>query len=181
MLSEIAKSLRDYFLDTDRRTKLTLHEVAELSTSILDEHKRNGNVPDNWRFSWNFGKRMLAKCSYRRRTISISRYFALVATPEQISDSTLHEVAHIIAGPKAGHGPIWKSACIKIGANPVRCASYEECKNIPCRYIGKCPSCGTEFRAHKHLKNMDKRICSKKTCKAAGQYVVWETYKNVIS
>lgn len=69
---------------------------------------------------------------YSRRTftgtilheeIRLSKY--LVEIPrEQVIDVILHEIAHVIAGHEAGHGPKWKAACIKVGANPRRL--YEE-------------------------------------------------------
>jgi predicted SprT family Zn-dependent metalloprotease len=103
-----------------------------------------------------------------------------VATKEQIEDSIRHEIAHALT-PGAGHGPAWKLMCIRVGAKPQRCASYEEVKNMPYKFIGKCPNCGAEFRAHRRLKNMDKRICSKRVCKATKLYVVWSTYQKEVA
>lgn len=159
---------------------MTLHEVAELSKNILDEHKRKGNVPQDWKFKFNVGRRLLGKCDYVKKTISLSKHFALVATKEQIIEITLHEISHCAIGRGHGHSEIWKKKAIELGAKPVRCASYESCKNIPAKFTGKCPTCFRTFQAFRRLKNMDKRICSKQACKAAGRYVVWEAYKNVI-
>lgn len=35
--------------------------------------------------------------------------------PVQLAGTTIHELAHILAGHGAGHGPKWKAACAKLG------------------------------------------------------------------
>lgn len=156
---------------------MTLYEVKEIATKIIDEHKQKGTISNVWRFGFCGGKTFLAKCSHRKKMISISRHFAIVATKEQIIDSTLHEISHGAVGPGFGHSTVWKNKAIEIGAEPIRCASYAELNNIPSRYIGKCPSCNAEFKAHRRLKNMERKICAKRACKARGDCVVWSTYK----
>lgn len=41
----------------------------------------------------------------------------------KLRDTVLHEIAHAIAGHKAGHGPAWKAIARKVGARPVRCSA----------------------------------------------------------
>jgi hypothetical protein len=43
-------------------------------------------------------------------------------SPVQVAGTTLHELAHVIAGPGAGHGPKWKAACARLGLIFVRAA-----------------------------------------------------------
>jgi hypothetical protein len=43
-------------------------------------------------------------------------------SPIQVAGTTLHELAHVIAGPRAGHGPLWKAACARLGLVFVRAA-----------------------------------------------------------
>ncbi len=50
--------------------------------------------------------------------IRISRARALDGRNEQVRDTVLHEIAHAIAGPEAGHGPLWKATARRIGATP---------------------------------------------------------------
>src|SRR3546814_17900148 len=45
----------------------------------------------------------------------------------QLAGTTIHELAHVIAGFEAGHGPAWKEACRKLG-------------------LRHCPAAGTEYR-----------------------------------
>jgi len=35
--------------------------------------------------------------------------------PVQLAGTCIHELAHILAGPGAGHGPKWRAACTKLG------------------------------------------------------------------
>jgi hypothetical protein len=47
--------------------------------------------------------------------------------PTQIAGTTLHELAHVIAGYDAGHGPNWKEACARIGLRHARAAGQFHC------------------------------------------------------
>ena len=41
------------------------------------------------------------------------------ASDESIQDTVLHEIAHALAAPEAGHGPLWKTVARRIGAAPM--------------------------------------------------------------
>ncbi len=41
------------------------------------------------------------------------------SSPVQLAGTTIHELAHVVAGHKAGHGSGWKAACAALG---LRCA-----------------------------------------------------------
>ena len=75
---------------------------------------------------------------------------------EEVYDTLLHEIAHALAGPGAGHGPVWKAICIKIGAKPHRC--YGEQVNMPQgRYQATCGGCQRVH--HKHRRPRGKYFC----------------------
>lgn len=40
----------------------------------------------------------------------------------QLAGTTIHELAHVLAGFDAGHGPGWKDACGRLGLNRVKAA-----------------------------------------------------------
>ena len=46
-------------------------------------------------------------------------------SPVQLAGTTIHEMAHVLAGPDAGHGPEWKEACRKLGLVDVKAAGTE--------------------------------------------------------
>jgi len=44
--------------------------------------------------------------------------------PTQLAGTTLHELAHCLAGHKAGHGKAWKEACEKLGLRRAKAAGH---------------------------------------------------------
>ena len=47
--------------------------------------------------------------------------------PVQIAGTTLHELAHVIAGFEAGHGKGWKDTCRKVGLRVAKAAGQSYC------------------------------------------------------
>jgi len=46
-------------------------------------------------------------------------------SPTQLAGTTIHELAHVLAGWEAGHGPLWKAACERLGLRRVRAAGTD--------------------------------------------------------
>lgn len=42
----------------------------------------------------------------------------------QLAGTTIHELAHVLAGPGAGHGPLWRLACERLGLRRARAAGH---------------------------------------------------------
>ncbi len=73
-----------------------------------------------------------------------------------IRHTLLHEVAHVLAGIEAGHGPAWRRQCRKLGtSNAVKCDVSKVYKKIAHEFkharmarkvVGHCEKCGVEFR-----------------------------------
>jgi predicted SprT family Zn-dependent metalloprotease len=73
-----------------------------------------------------------------------------VLLPEdEIRDVILHEIAHALAGHKAGHGPVWKAAARKVGAKPSRCAAPSA--RPPAPIEGRCPKCDVKVSEHHRM------------------------------
>lgn len=96
-----------------------LNAVAAMARRTMDAH----GLAD-WTLAFVESGRRLGDCSFRDRVIRIARGHALDGSDEQIRDTVLHEIAHALAGPLAGHGPLWKAAARRIGATP-RARAYE--------------------------------------------------------
>jgi len=96
-----------------------LNNVAGMARGLMEEH----GLAD-WTLAFVEARRRLGDCHFGDRVIRISRAHALQGSEEQIRDTVLHEIAHAIAGPEAGHGPLWKATARRIGATP-RAKSYE--------------------------------------------------------
>ena len=98
-----------------------LVEVSNQARELMDQ---NGLA--DWSFGFNGAARKLGVCRYRQKQILLSRKHVVHGTPDQIADTILHEIAHALAGPKAGHGPTWKAIARRLGATPKSCAPENE-------------------------------------------------------
>ena len=98
-----------------------LGQVAAQARELMD---RNGLAA--WSFCFVNARNKLGLCRYSDQTIALSRRHACEGMPAQIADTILHEIAHALAGPAAGHGPAWKVIARKLGATPKSCAPESE-------------------------------------------------------
>jgi predicted SprT family Zn-dependent metalloprotease len=57
----------------------------------------------------------------KRIAISLAYVLSKGVPIKQVRDTVLHEVAHAIAGNRAGHGPEWKEVAKRIGCSATRC------------------------------------------------------------
>ena len=117
-LDHVDESLFDARAPRARR----LLDVAVRARQMMDEHGLRA-----WSLYFSHGRRLLGKCVYRDQAIFISRHHAVNHQPEQVNDTILHEIAHALAGSKAGHGPEWKAIALRIGAVP-ESRAYEKDK-----------------------------------------------------
>ena len=109
--------------ESTRNGAARLNEVTGMARRLMEEHGL-----EDWTLAFVEARRRLGDCRYRDRVIRISRAHALEGSEEQIRDTVLHEIAHAIAGPEAGHGPLWKATARRIGAVP-RAKAYESHAN----------------------------------------------------
>jgi hypothetical protein len=93
-------------------------------------------------------------CKYRTKRIEIAEYYARNSSPESVLDTLLHEIAHAIAGPKAGHGPVWKAVAIRLGATPRACDNSPETVVKPGDWQATCPACKKVFHRYKRPKSL---------------------------
>lgn len=97
---------------------MDLTAARTLATSLMDEH---GITELGWRFDFDRAERRLGCCHYRTRQITLSRAYVLAADEPSVRDTILHEIAHVLAGPRARHGWEWKVQALKIGASTETC------------------------------------------------------------
>ncbi len=96
---------------------LRLFEVAEEARKLMDRYGLRG-----WSLDFNNSRRQLGACEWATKRILLSREHAVQKSPELVTDIILHEIAHALAGPGAGHGPAWKTMAVRLGARPRSCA-----------------------------------------------------------
>lgn len=98
----------------ERRSRAArLKEVALEARDLMDRHGL-----EEWTLGFIAARRKLGECRSLHRRIALSRHHAVIASRELVTDTILHEIAHALAGPEAGHGPAWKVIARRIGATP---------------------------------------------------------------
>lgn len=125
------------------------HEVITLGHNLMKQH---GLIDLGWSFQMDNSVRRFGVCKYRPKVISLSKKLCELNTLVEVTDVILHEIAHAIAGHKAGHGYAWKLVCIRIGAKPERCYDSSEVETPDLRYVAKCGGCGKEYQKAKRPK-----------------------------
>ena len=104
--------------DENRRHRARrLMAVAEQARELMDRH----GLAD-WDLRFNSARTKLGECRPGRKLIQLSRVHAVNGPAAQVTDTILHEIAHALAGPRAGHGPAWKAIAKRLGATPKSCA-----------------------------------------------------------
>lgn len=122
-------------------TGMNTNEVRHLARLLMNRFSLS-----EWKLKIGNAKRQYGSCRYGTMTITISGTLAAINPPEETEDTILHEIAHALAGPGAGHGPIWQEWCRRLGAKPVRCHTAE----LPERpVIGTCTHCGHVYKRYR--------------------------------
>lgn len=114
---------------------MTEKEVLELARELVDRHIPEMNVE----IELSRTKKSLGDARFYPPRIRISKHWIGIVSREETEDTILHEIAHLIAGPHAGHGYEWKRACLRVGARPERNARLNTRPEPSVR--GYCPTC----------------------------------------
>lgn len=118
---------------------MDFNDAAKLARSLIAKHGLR-----RWTFRYNRGKRTLGICNYTRKRIELSQFYVAHNDEASVRDTILHEIAHALAGERAGHGPKWQAVCQRIGATPER---LDHTAIMPKgHWAATCPGCGTVHR-----------------------------------
>jgi len=78
--------------------------------------------------------------------------------PEELVPTLVHELCHLVAGARAGHGPRWRAAVQALGYPPETCHRLDVSDLAVRRraWIWRCVGCGETYRrrhrrAHRYL------------------------------
>ena len=123
---------------------MDLNQLNAAAAARFAEHGLAG-----WTFGLAKSKRRLGVCKYRPKRIEISAYYALHNPEAAVLDTLLHEIAHAIAGPGAGHGPAWKEIASRIGATPQACDDSPDTIVQPGDWQTTCPGCNKTHHRYK--------------------------------
>ena len=133
---------------------MDLKELEAIASREMTKHGLHG-----WTFSFADTKRQLGVCKYRKKRIEIAEYYALNSPQDSVLDTLLHEIAHAIAGPKAGHGPAWKTVAMRIGATPRACDNSDDTAMQPGDWQATCPACKKIFHRYKRPRSLSGYRC----------------------
>ncbi len=129
----------------------------ELAAGMARELMAQFGLGD-WAFGWNRRKRSLGLCRYRQKRLELSAHFVMSNEAPQVRETILHEIAHALAGEKAGHGPLWKAMCARVGCKPERCDQGEAVMPRG-RWVARCGTCGKEYWRHRRPARRAKYWC----------------------
>ena len=142
-------------------------EAQALANQLMKQY-----LSPDWHFMWMNTKRSCARCSFRFRLIELNSTYIQFAPDDDIKNSILHEIAHAIAGPAAGHGWAWKIACRQVGCAGDRLARGEHIDNFvmsQAKYVADCP-CGVP-----HIRN--RKATGIYTCSQCKTPLTWRLNK----
>jgi predicted SprT family Zn-dependent metalloprotease len=123
---------------------MNLYEAETLAKNLMREHGVSGM---GWIFVWlprSVGQFGVAR--FGPKEIGLSRPLTLLNDEKEVRDTILHEIAHVLAGSRAGHGPAWRRVALMIGCNGDR---QHVAKTPPAPKVGTCPSCGRTTKRHR--------------------------------
>lgn len=136
---------------------MNLLEAKNLANDLMAKH---GILDQGWRFQYDNARRRFGRCSYRTKTISLSKHLVSLNDLEKVKDTILHEIAHALT-PGHGHDRVWQRKAIEIGCNGERCYSSFDVQQPESRYIAECKGCG---HTHKRHKMTDRLKYGKQSC-----------------
>src|SRR3954469_8371460 len=102
-------------VDVRRVLAVELDQAWRLAHELMDEHRLSG-----WRFEFDRAKRRAGVCRHGHRAIGLSAPITRLHPEAEVRDTVLHEIAHALAGPRAGHGPAWVATARRIGCSGER-------------------------------------------------------------
>ena len=115
-----------------------LNRVRHWAEALIALH-----LDESWSFAFDRATRRAGLCDFRHKRISVSRHLAERFDDDAIHQTLLHEVAHALAGPGTGHGPVWRQIARDLGY--VGGTTHDgPIADDRARWRGSCPN-GHEF------------------------------------
>lgn len=123
-----------------------------------------------WTFGFDNAKKRAGLCNYTDKRISVSRYLASRYDDDEIHQILLHEVAHAMAGPRAGHGPKWARIAASIGYVGRRTHDGAVADELA-PWVGHCPSGHEHYRYREPSRPLSCGLCRRGFDRA--NLIVW--------
>jgi predicted SprT family Zn-dependent metalloprotease len=159
-------------------SETTLEEIKELAAKLLEttwtieifrwkDAETFTLSNKGWKFEFNNRKRAAGLCSYRKKTIYVSKYLLEQNLDKSLEfENTLrHELAHAIDFEMRGtsdHSKVWKAVAREVLCTAERCYSTDVIQTkVQTKYTVVCDTCGKEKAGHKRG-NSACGVCCKK-------------------
>jgi len=127
--------------------------------------------PDAWSFDFDNAKTRAGLCNYTAKRITVSRYLASRYDDDEIHQILLHEVAHALAGSRAGHGQRWRAIASDLGYEGKRLHGGAIADDLA-PWIGTCPNGHTHYRYRKPARALACGACSRRF--DAANLITWQ-------
>jgi predicted SprT family Zn-dependent metalloprotease len=127
--------------------------------------------PTQWSFGFDNAKKRAGQCNFASKRITLSRYHAASGDDDDIHQTLLHEIAHAMVGPAAGHGPRWQSTAAHIGYVGSRLYQGAIADDLA-PWVGTCPAGHVHYRYRQPKQVMACGKCSRRF--DAANTLVWE-------
>ncbi len=118
------------------------------------------HLDDSWSFAFDNAKRRAGACDYTRKRITVSRYLSARYDDETNRQTLLHEVAHALAGARAGHGAAWKRIARSLGYTGGTTHHGETAVELA-PWVGVCPAGHTAYRHRRATRPTSCARCSR--------------------
>lgn len=136
---------------------MNLSIAQDLAVSLMKQH---GIWELGWKFEFDNAVRRFGVCKHGSKVIGLSAKLVKLNDEERVKDTILHEIAHAIAGYRAGHGIEWKKVCVRIGAKPERCYTNEDTNTPELKYQAVCNACGKKHQKSRLRLKHVRRSCA---------------------
>ena len=117
--------------------------------------------PTAWSFGFDHARTRAGLCDYQAKRITVSRHLASRYEDDEIHQVLLHEVAHALAGPGAGHGARWKTVAADLGYEGKRLHGGAIADDLA-TWIGTCPNGHVHYRYRKPTRALSCAKCSRR-------------------
>ncbi|WP_414171958.1 SprT-like domain-containing protein [Clavibacter tessellarius] len=120
------------------------------------------HLDPSWTFAFDHARTRAGACHYGEKRITVSRHLAGRFEDDEIHQVLLHEVAHALAGSRAGHGPRWKATAAEPRLRGVAAALGAPSPRSLAPWVGACPAGHAHFRYRKPTRPLACGLCSKR-------------------
>jgi predicted SprT family Zn-dependent metalloprotease len=137
---------------------MEINAAKQIALRLMGEHRL---LAEGWSLHIGTALRTFGSCGWEARRITLSGPLIALNDAAEVRDTILHEIAHALAGRKAGHGRVWQLMALAVGARPQRCYSAKTVRVPPWRWRFACPTCGhTGTRLRKPARRLSCGRCA---------------------